>query len=468
MPDPGLLTAKMRAYMEALSPAARSMLMRAMRTAEADSDPANIIKKIFASLEAAGTFDPVSSASPKVPKSDLPWDEQIREAFFQPLQPFVCEVSFSPKMAARIQAASLDQIWTYLVRDLAPSLFSQAFLSGASDQQPDVVQIARKLRRELLPTLSELIQSGDLNSKDVRRVVGQLGSEIAFLDFADAIYVFQKEGALLNFSGQLPKTLSAFELSEAGPVSELVKKTLEGQQIDPAFLASVLVQRCASPASVVMLAITLAGSSDPKILHSSPYTKLIDGVISAAQLLVHRFERHLKDRSVRLKALEDLREYNDLIRQLDLVLQPNQVPVWHRQLGAARKKMSDLIAAEIEPLPGLIRRSLRIEPGSEFDLEATADAEYSAKLLIDARNALDSLALYELVTKLRRPVEQTLEVVTAKVMADFKSITTPDKTEILKVVDAAIRMSAVVFGEDYAAVMRKSRDLVVNKTTKAG
>jgi hypothetical protein len=464
----------MRAYMEALSPAARTMLLRAMRNAQ---DRGEIDPSAQAIIRAAAGFDEsadksqerFSSAKPQL--STVPWGDQIREAFFAPVQPFVCALTFATKIAARIQQASLDGIWTFLIRDFAPEEFVKALALDASEGGPDAAYVSRKLRRELTPKLAALLQSGDVHSKPIRRLAAQLGSEAALQDLFDVVYIFEKEGAFLNYTGQLPKTLSAYDLSDVGPVSELTKKAMDDLHVDPAFLAVLLLQRSTSPIGVAALAMALAGTTDSRSLQSSPFARIVDTVISEAELWVHRFATHLRDRSARLETLLDLREYHDLVRQLDLSLQPHQVPVWHRRLGGARKEMSDLIAREIEPLPGLVRRALRIESSvggfsGAFDAEMADDAEFGIRLLLEARNALDSLALNDMVTKLRRPVEQTIEVVTAKLMTELKSDAVVDRTDILNAVDAAIRMSAIIFGEDYAAILRKSRDMAANKSSK--
>jgi hypothetical protein len=134
--------------------------------------------------------------------------------------------------------------------------------------------------------------------------------------------------------------------------------------------------------------------------------------------------------------------------------------------------MSDEIARQIDPVVGLIRRALRLEGATSgfagrFDAESAEDAEFAIRLTLEARNALDSLALNELITKLRRPIEQTLEVVTAKLMADLKAGANTDRTDLVQAVDAAIRMSGFVFGDDYAGLIRKSRDSILNKPQKA-
>jgi hypothetical protein len=473
MPDPSLMSAKMRAYMEQLSPAARAMLIRAMRSADerGESDaPTQAILKAAAKFDAAPERDP-STAKPTAPS--LPWDQQIREAFFAPVQPFTVDLAYPTKIAARIQRRSLDGIWTFLTRDLAPVLFSQALALGITDPKAEASAVARKLRRELTPQIVAALSAGDETSKPIRRLAGQLGSEMALPDLADVIYVFQKDGAFLNFAGQLPKIVSPFELSEPSPVSDLTKKAIDVAQIDPAFVAVVLLRRASAPASVALLAMTLAGSTDPRVLQTGPYAKIVETVIAETEIWAHRFEHHLANRPLRLSTLEDLREYHDLVRQLELSLQPNQVPAWHRRLGAARKQMSDLIAREIEPLPGAIRRALRVESATQsfagqFDIEAAYDAEFGIRLMLEARNALDSLALNELVTKLRRPVEQTLEVVITKLMTELKSPTGAGRADLVKAVDAAIRMSAIVFGDAYAVQLRKSRDNAINKPAKAG
>jgi hypothetical protein len=49
-------------------------------------------------------------------------------------------------------------------------------------------------------------------------------------------------------------------------------------------------------------------------------------------------------------------------------------------------------------------------------------------------------------------------VVSEKLMVDLKSGQALDRRVVTEAVDAAIRLSAMVFGEDYANAMRKSRD----------
>jgi hypothetical protein len=155
-----------------------------------------------------------------------------------------------------------------------------------------------------------------------------------------------------------------------------------------------------------------------------------------------------------------------------MLMPVDAVPAWMRRIGAAKVAMSDAVARRIEPAPGLVRRALRVETtGGEYagrwDPASYEEAEFAVRLSIEARLAAESLAVNELVGRTRKQVEQTLEVVSAKLMADLKSAQVLDKRTLIEAVDGAIRLSALVFGEEYAAVLRKSRDLFATRATRA-
>lgn len=468
MPDPGLMNAKMRAYMEALSPPARMMLMRAVRVAQERGEVAAPLQSMMkAATFETGTPTSATEAAP-APVPELPWPERLRAAFFSPLEPFVVDLVYPNKLVGRIQRRSLDGIWTLVVRDLSPGLAEAAPVAGPHETVPDAVTAARKLRRTLTPKFDALLTAGDLSSKPLRRLAAQVGSEMALLDLFDVTYIFQREAAFLNLTGQLPRAISPLDLSDAGPVTEIVRTAVETHLIDPAFAAIPVIRRSPVAAPVALMALTLANVTDPKLAAASPYARIIDAVLSEVQMWVNRFASDLQDRAERMQALADLRDYHELVRQIEIGIEPSQVATWHRRLGAACKEMSDLIARELEPLSGLIRRALRVDSQSgrfvgSFDELTADDAEFGARLFMETRGALDALALNELVTKQRRPIEQTVEVLTTRLLGELKAPGGAEQPDLVKAVDAAIRLSGTVFGEDYAVHLRRSRDLTVVK-----
>jgi hypothetical protein len=341
-----------------------------------------------------------AAASPEAPAAvpSLPWPERLQSAFFSPLDPFVVDITYQTKIPARIQRKSLDGIWLFITRDLLGGSSEAIAAPAGSETSADVGSFAKKLRRAILPKLDALLLSSDIHSKPMRRLAAQLGSEMALLDLFDVVYIFQNEAALLNLIGQLPRIVSPLDLSDKSPVTELVKTAVETLHLDPGFVAIPIIRRCAIATPVALMALTLSNVSDPKLAANSRYGRVVDAVLSEVQLWVNRFASHVGDRAERTNALIDLREYHELVRQIEISIQPSQVVSWHRRLGACCKEMSDLIARELDQLAGLVRRALRVDPATgrflgHFDDITADDAEFGIRLFIETRGALDSLAL---------------------------------------------------------------------------
>ena len=89
-------------------------------------------------------------------------------------------------------------------------------------------------------------------------------------------------------------------------------------------------------------------------------------------------------------------------------------------------------------------------------------------ILVAARRSTDSLAINELIARCSRETEQTLELLTKSAFDDFLGRKGGDRTQRLEVVNSAIRLSAIMFGDDYAAHLQRSRDNALNpKPVKA-
>lgn len=474
MPDPTLLNTKMRSYMEAMSPAARTMLVRAMRNSQERGETAPVLQAMMKAASAIdGAVEMAVQVSADAPAMTpfLPWAERLQNAFFAPLQPFVVDLAYSTKIVGRIQRKSLDGIWLLITRDILAADPEALAAPTGSEGAANVEHSAKKLRRVLTPKLESLLAAGDVQSKPLRRLAAQLGSEMALLDLFDVVYIFKNEAAFLNLTGQLPQIVSPLDLSDKSPVTDLVKTAVETLQLNPAFVAVPIIRRTAVAAPVAIMTLPLCNVSEPKLVVGSRYAGIVDAVLAEVQMWVNRFASHLSDREARANALVDLREYHELVRQIEVGIQPAEVGGWHRRLGACCKEMSDLIARDLEQLPGLIRRALRVDAATgrflgTFDEMTAEDAEFGVRLFSEVRNALDSLALNELVTKQRRQIEQTTESLTARLMAELKAADGGEKPDLVRAVDAAIRMSSAVFGDDYAIHLRRSRDLAMTKSGK--
>lgn len=470
MPEPGLVTSKVRAYMESLSPAARSMLIRSLRSSQAEGDLPNEV--ILAAIEGLDILEEPAATQPRRSSNGMPWSARLEAAFFAPLAPFLADESPATHTTGRIAASSLPVIWTWLRRDIAAEDWERAIAADPYDADADVTPIARKFRREVTARLVDLLRDAGTDPKLRQKLAGQVGGETIYRDLVDTAYVLQNEAAFANLFGQLPANITAFDVADQSRVVEVVRASLDQVQMTAEWIGAAVLSRTANPVVVAALAVRLAGTADPRLVASSRFGILVEVVLGQLERLASLSQTRGNDAASRARFLADVRSYHDITKNLNMLMPVEVVPAWMRRIGAAKVTMSDAVARRIEPAPGLVRRALRVETtggefGGRYDPAAYEDADFAVRMSIEARLAAESLAVNELVGRTRKQVETTLEVVSGKLMADLKSSQTIDKRTLVEAIDAAIRLSALVFGEDYAAVMRKSRDLFANKSVRA-
>lgn len=472
MPAAGLITSKVRAYMESLSPTARSMLLRSLRNSQAEGDlPNEIILAAVEGLDVAD--DPKGTIAPERRTGGEPWSARLEAAFFAPLAPFLTDEAAANRILGRISSASLPVIWTWMRRDVASDDYERAVAADPYDPQADATPIARKLRREVMARVIDVLRDAGSDPKTRQKLTGQLGGDAVYRDLVDAAYVLQNEAAFANLFGQLPTNVSSFDVAEPSRLFDVVRASLDQVQMTAEWIGAAILTRAANPVVVAALGCRLAGATDPRLVAQSRYGVLVEIVIAQLERLAQLARSRGPDSASRGRLIADLRSYHEISKNLAMLMQVEVVPAWMRRVGAAKVMMSEAVARWIEPAPGLVRRALRVETtGGEyagrFDPDAYDDADFAVRLSLEARLAVESLAVNELVGRTRKQIETTLEVVSAKLMADLKSSQALDKRTLVDAVDGAIRLSALVFGEDYAAVLKKSRDLFAAKARATG
>lgn len=399
-------------------------------------------------------------------QSRASWAQRIEAAFFAPLRPFVIGNELSLKQQGRIYERHLGAIWTWIIRDVAPIDYEQALGADPYDVDADAAPIARKLRRDVASRMLEHLRLVEDDQKARQKLAAQVGGEAAFRDLRDVLYVFQRESAFASLLGQWPATLTAYDVTDQSRVVDSIGVALDELRLAVPFVGVAMLSRTANAILPVLAAVKLAGSSDPRVIAGSRFAGFVEVTLSEIERDVADAETGVRDRLGRGKLFGDLRAYHETMRNLRFALDIDSVPHWLKRAGASRTRISELVAREIEQAPGLVRRALRVESlageyGARFDTAAFEDAEFAVRLLVEARIAADSLAVNDLVSRTRKQVEQTLEVVTNKLMADLKGNQVIDRQSLLDALDGAVKLSALVFGDDYASIVRKGRDNIV-------
>lgn len=395
------------------------------------------------------------------------WPDRLRAAAFQPLEPYLIDIDLTERRAARIHRRLLVPLWTWLIRDAIPEEMNRALSLGAADPGRDVTGVAVTLRGDIVKGIKSVLNGLDRQGKGTQRLAAQLGGDDPITDLGDLMHILENKAAYDAAFQRFPKTVTMYDANETGPVADALRACVADSKINLAFLGTGLLKRLASPTVLVALVLRMTGTDDARLIAQSPLSPFLDVFFAELDILVETLRAAAKLPNAGDRFVEGLRAYHECVRYITIALDIDAVPTFAKRLSASRRAISELVATEIETAPGHMRRALRVgaDRGGRFDSAAAEDAERSLRILVAARNAMDSLALNELITRTRKTVEQSIEVLTNRVMDELKTARADDREAALAAADAAIRFAAILFGDDYAAVLKKNRDQLVQKAS---
>ena len=231
-----------------------------------------------------------------------------------------------------------------------------ALMAGDTDQAE---HLARMFQDRAVARIGQMLESAD--DKERRRLSVQLGTSRAFEDVQALRGILNSRDGLAMLGTQLPGHINAL----TGPVLENVKAQLDASvsgKSDLFLYSLVLVMsKLASPWQLVRLAIRAAGNDDAKRIAETPYAVTVQIVLEEADRRVRELATDLKSgRGIAVSAL--LKEVHDTLRGLRSEINLPPESAWGKQLTALRADVSKVLTAEIELMPGRVRRLIRPRP----------------------------------------------------------------------------------------------------------
>ena len=162
-----------------------------------------------------------------------------------------------------------------------------------------------------------------------------------------------------------------------------------------------------------------------------------------------------------------LKSIHDAVRGLRTELDLAPDSTWGRQLAEIRADVSSLLKAEIESVPGRVRRLLRPRTARDargFVLDAGDIA--STESLIELVGASE-LALNEIAQRTYHEVEQYLDTDKQALLEGLRKASDAERAFRQSQVDAAVRFCGKVFGQDYASILTKAAEVAAHSERKA-
>lgn len=466
MAQGGLPVEKLRQYLRQLSPQALGLLVTELERAllrGADVPGGDLVlQEVRAAIREAG------DSAPRVGNS--------ARLFFRPLEPFLIPDTVAHAQHARIPRKALDPIWEWICRDVVPddvrTFADEINRSLVTDDIARAEQLTRTFQDHVVASIEQMLDAVQTDEKARRRLGVQVGSPRGLDDVHDMLAIFKARDALAMLGARLPGHIRNLGDDQIHSVKSLID-TAAPRRGDALLFAMVLTMgRLAAPWQIIRLALLEAKTDDIARISGTSYADVIPLVLGEIERSVSDLEADLK-RAGGSAVISLLKWIHDAVRGLRTEV---DMPIDHplgRRLADIRAEIARILKTEIESMPGRVRRLLRmrtpkeIAAGSMLDVQEVADTEALIEVVDACRHYASELAVSEMTLRTWSDIEHYLDTNCKGLIDSLRTASAGDRPFRQSQVDAAVRFCAIVFGRDYAAVLRKSAEVAIASERKA-
>jgi hypothetical protein len=224
-----------------------------------------------------------------------------------------------------------------------------------------------------------------------------------------------------------------------------------------------VANRLAVPWHPIRLAVKAAESDDVARIAASPYGLAVSITLGDIERMVAELKADLKrGRTVAVTSL--LKCIHDGVRGVRTELDLSGDSPWARQVASIRSDISSVLTAEMESLPGRVRRLVRprllkdIAHGSVLDVDEVNETEAMIEFVGACRNFARELATSEVTLRTFQEIQQYLDSSTRALLEALRAAGEHDRAFRKSQMDAAIKFCGKAFGQDYAALLTKAAD----------
>lgn len=449
---------RLQNYLRALTPPARAMLLGEFERSLLRGEDLGAAEIVLQELRRIAREQ--QSGPPRI--------GHAARLFFKPLEPFLVDDLGQHHHPGRIARHSLELLWTWIGRDLLPrdtaemdDLINTALQSGDEEKAQ---YLARTLQDRAALALTENLRAAATDEQARRRMLGQIGTQHAEDDARTLKCVLKARDGLSAMAARLPLQVGNLSPKSLDEYKALIEKT--GAPGTDLFLYSLLTvrSRLAAPWQLIRFGVKAAGSDTAARVSETPYGVSVNIVLSELERQVLELRDDLRSgKGVASGAL--LKMIHDSARGLRTELDMPVDSTWGRTLAGLRGQISETLRAEVESMPGRVRRLLRIRPAAnitpqtKIDAQDVAETEALVSFVGTCRHFASELAINEMTQRAYSDLQQFLDN-NMNSLLDALRQSGPAERQFRKAqVDVAVRLSGLVFGKDYAAQFAKAAEV---------
>jgi len=448
---------RLRQYLRQLTPQARSLLIGELERSVLRAD--DVAGADLVLHELRGIVREQREGAPRIGHS--------ARLFFRPLEPYLVDDRGDHKHPGRIARSSLETLWTWIRRDLAPDEaenfsdeIGEALLGGDG---PKAEHLARAFQDRVGAALDAAFIAAD-EEKLRRRLLAQIGTPRADEDATALKCVLKARDGLAALGARLPLRIGNLAGEQLGDCKALIESTAARDRDLMLYALLTVMSRLAAPWQLIRFGIKAAGSDTAARVAETPYGVAVTIVLAELERLVGELRNDLRSgQGVAVSAL--LKTIHDSARGLRTELDLPVDSTWGRALAAQRAQIAELLRSEIESMPGRVRRMLRPRPSAEIrpntvlDPEEVAETEALVEFVGACRHFAGELAINEMTQRTFSELQQYLDNGTRALLDGLRHAGDADRSFRQSQVDAAVRLCAKVFGKDYAALLGKAAEV---------
>jgi hypothetical protein len=473
MTSDGQSIERLREYLRALTPEARSMLIQELE------------RNLLRGGEDGGN-DLVLQELRRAIRAEAQEAPRIGDAarlFFAPLEPFLIDARADHKRIGRIARVSLEPIWSWIARDLMPAevkaLGDDVNRALAADDRSRADQLVRALHDRAIRRIKDAVAEVGGDEKSRRRLAVQVGTPRAIEDLDTIVPILSLRDMLADFAKRLPNQIRTLEREHIEPLWGLLDAATAQGALDrvgvrksDAFVYCLILvmNRLAAPWQLVRVASRAAEGDDTARIAETPYAPAIGIVLGEAENMVAELRAEIKAGQPVVSMLKNI---HDTARELRSEINMSFDSPWSRQLAGIRNDVSALLKSEIETTPGSVRRLLRprlnkdIPPGSLLDPLDVEQTEARVAFIGACRHYAAELAISEATMRAHSELTNILETGTKILLESLRQAGDDDRPFRQSQLDAAIRFCRPVFGAEYAGLLAKAAEVAVHGTPPA-
>ena len=461
-------TERLRDYLVQLPPQSQALLMREFERAIERGQDTTVASFVLEQLRKVvrGSDDEAQ------PRTNDP-----ARVLFRPLEPFLVEANF-PVRPGQVRRASLLPVWQWLIRDGAPeqarefeAMLARVRQDGTASELEPAIRKLQLAAADAILKIASPVPGGDKH-----RALARIGPPDVIADLLPIALVLQACEALDTLGSRLPSYLRMFADQQiAVATASLNVASLQTPQLLP-FALSLVMQRLAAPWQIIRLAIKMAGSDDEIRVAATPFGVAVTIALHDLSLLAVTLRSDLK-RGHFDSVAEHLKTLHDGVRGLRTELDLRNDSTWGKQLTSIRADISNALQAEIDSVPGRVRRLLRQRADKDIGASARLDPSEvdETVALIDfvavCRTYASELAINEVTLRTYSDLQHYVEHSTEALVQSLRAGDAKARAYRQMQVAAAIRFCDVLFGHDYASLMSRAAENAMTgerKPSRAG